>query len=183
MAKPLASSAGWIKFLGVLLIIMGVLNILSVAGIIFGVLSLIMGLMLTKGAGFIREAAKTGDPRAMKDGLTKIGSYFKMSGILVLIMLLAYLAIIPAVAIPALIASRSAAKGMQQMQMDQGMQQMGDTLVPPGGTDLGGGSDSFAPPPPPGGDTGPTIDDSAFDAGPGPDDFAPPADPADSLDF
>ena len=79
-----AGSAGWMKFLGVLSIIYGVLIIFSIWGILICWLPIWIGVILFKAAGDA-EMASRGAPTQLEGFLEKINKYFLIQGILALI--------------------------------------------------------------------------------------------------
>ena len=80
-------SAGWMKFLGVLLIIVGVFFVFTLWGILICWLPIWMGVILFKAAGDA-EMASRGAPTQLESFLEKINKYFLIQGILVLILLI-----------------------------------------------------------------------------------------------
>lgn len=61
LAAPLASGRGWMKFLGILSIVSGVLGALSIVGIIWAWLPIWLGVLLFQAASGVEQAAISGD--------------------------------------------------------------------------------------------------------------------------
>lgn len=87
LCDNVARSATWMKLLGVLLIIDGVIMLISIVGIIFCWLPIWLGVIIFKAAGDA-EAASGGAPRQLGDYVLKINRFFLISGILALIYLI-----------------------------------------------------------------------------------------------
>ena len=82
-----ARSATWMKLLGVLLIIDGVIMAITIIGILICWLSIWLGVILFKAAGDA-EAAQGGAPPQLLGFVQKINKFFLISGILALIWLI-----------------------------------------------------------------------------------------------
>jgi hypothetical protein len=87
VCSRVAGSAGWMKFLGVLLIIDGVITAISVIGILICWLPIWLGVILFKAAGDA-ETASRGAPARLEDYVQKLNRFFLISGILALISLI-----------------------------------------------------------------------------------------------
>ena len=61
VSLPLFSSKGWIKFLGILMIIYGVIAAMTIVGIIFAWLPIWLGVLLNQTANRIEQAHLAGD--------------------------------------------------------------------------------------------------------------------------
>jgi hypothetical protein len=88
LSRPLAQGKGWMKFVGVLTIIYGVLIALSIIGLIFAWLPIWIGIVLFQSATAIEEAEITGNQEAMLKALAKLRTYFTIMGVITLIGLL-----------------------------------------------------------------------------------------------
>jgi len=116
MIEPLYRAKGWIKFAGIMSIIYGAMNVLSVVGIIIAWLPIWMGIVLVSASKFIDKAYTDDQEADMVTSLDKLRLYFKIFGIVMIVMLVvAILGIIAAISIPAYI-------GMQQKALMGGMQ-------------------------------------------------------------
>ena len=85
ISRPLYSSKGWIKFLGILMIIYGVFIALSVVGIVIAWLPIWLGVLLNKTADSMGQAFVAGDSRAMIKAQNNLSTYFTIYGVLALI--------------------------------------------------------------------------------------------------
>lgn len=85
----LSRHAGWIQFLGLALIVYGVITALSIVGLVVAWLPFWMGLLLLKAAGKARAATAYGDKYAFEESLQNIANYFIISGITILLIILA----------------------------------------------------------------------------------------------
>jgi len=112
LASYLAASAKWMKLLGVMSLISGILVCLSIVGAIVGWLPIWIGLILMKAANAARHAEMTGDQSALAESLDRLRLGFKIYGILTLInlvIMVAYFAIFGAAMIAGIIGATSAA--------------------------------------------------------------------------
>lgn len=113
--EPLWRAKGWIRLMGILLIINGVLMIFSLWGIILCWLPIWMGLTLTSAAKNARAAAELNNQECLRQALEKLGLYFKINGILVVVGLVAGILIGVAVAAGVLGSAAMMTQGMQGM--------------------------------------------------------------------
>jgi hypothetical protein len=83
--KNAKSMAGWMKFMGIMTIIAGCLQVLTIFGIVIAWLPIWMGVVLTKAGSKAGEYADKGDFASL-DGLTgQLKTYFTISGILIIV--------------------------------------------------------------------------------------------------
>ncbi len=80
-------SAGWMKFLGVVSIIFGVLYVFTIWGIIFAWLPIWVGVILFQAAGDA-ETASLGMPTRLLQFVQRLNKYFLIQGIATLVMLI-----------------------------------------------------------------------------------------------
>jgi hypothetical protein len=85
VSLPLYGSKGWIKFLGILMIIYGALVALSIVGIIIAWLPIWLGILLVKTADSVQQAHLAGDKTAMLKAQNSLSTYFTIYGVLALI--------------------------------------------------------------------------------------------------
>ena len=85
ISAPIYQAKGWMKLVGVLSIIYGVLSALTVVGIIIAWLPIWMGVILFKSASSIEQAYLTGSKDAAVLSLAKLKTYFTIMGVLTLI--------------------------------------------------------------------------------------------------
>ncbi|MGQ9603082.1 MAG: DUF5362 family protein [bacterium] len=94
-------SKGWMKFLGVLSIIQGIMAIFTIWGILICWLPIWIGLILFKAADDA-EMASRGAPTRLLDYSMRINRYFTIQGILALVAIVAVLIVLMVVGIGAL---------------------------------------------------------------------------------
>lgn len=82
LSQPLASGAGWMKFVGIMFIIQGALTALTIIGILIAWLPIWIGVLLMQSAGSIESANISGDATAFKQGLAKLRTFFVIQGVL-----------------------------------------------------------------------------------------------------
>jgi hypothetical protein len=87
ICKLASGSSAWMKFLGVLSIIQGIVLIFTIWGILICWLPIWLGVILFKAAGDAEMASK-GAATRMTDYLQKLNRYFLIQGILSLIMII-----------------------------------------------------------------------------------------------
>jgi hypothetical protein len=85
VSLPIYQSKGWMKLIGILSIIGGVLYALSIVGIIVAWIPIWMGVVLYKAASAIETAHQSGNKYALNESLGNIKTYFTIMGILTLI--------------------------------------------------------------------------------------------------
>jgi hypothetical protein len=85
LGLPIYESKGWLKLLGVVSIISGVLSAISVFGIIFAWLPIWMGVLLFQSATAVERSQLTGDKAAFNQSLSKLKTYFIISGVMAII--------------------------------------------------------------------------------------------------
>jgi hypothetical protein len=90
LCNNVAKSATWMKLLGVLLIIDGIIMLISVVGILFCWLPIWLGVIIFKAAGDA-ETANKGVPQQLGEYVQKINRFFLIAGILALIYLIVVL--------------------------------------------------------------------------------------------
>jgi hypothetical protein len=81
---PVQQSKGWLKFLGIMSILWGVVSVLFTLGIgiVFAWLPIWMGVLLYQAAALADRAHATGDEASLVASLSKLKLYFVISGIL-----------------------------------------------------------------------------------------------------
>ncbi len=88
LSVPLYQARGWMKLLGVVMIVQGVLSALSLVGLIIAWLPIWLGVLLFKAAGLIEGAQLSGDKMQMLESLRRLRTYFVINGVLMLIALI-----------------------------------------------------------------------------------------------
>jgi uncharacterized membrane protein HdeD (DUF308 family) len=89
ISQPLARSAGWMKFIGVIMIILGVLTALTIVGIIIAWLPIWIGVLLIKSANKAKSAYNFGYMPDIVESLRALNSYFTIYGVLLILYLIA----------------------------------------------------------------------------------------------
>jgi len=82
LSWPLAQGAGWVKFIGILLIILGALMCITIIGAVIGWFPIWVGVIFTRSADAIGRAHQNNDPVALKESLGKLGTLFVIQGVL-----------------------------------------------------------------------------------------------------
>ncbi|MFH1688088.1 MAG: DUF5362 family protein [bacterium] len=88
LSAPIFQSKGWLKLLGVVMILQGVLTALTIVGIIFCWLPIWMGILLMQAAGSVESAQISGDKTQLVETLKRLKTYFVINGVLMLLGLL-----------------------------------------------------------------------------------------------
>lgn len=91
-ASYLSVNAIWMKIFGVLAIISGALLCLTIGGILIGWLPIWLGVLLFKGASCAQTAEVTGREEDLAESLYRVGVYFKVQGIFMLVMVVLHVA-------------------------------------------------------------------------------------------
>lgn len=85
LSMPIYQAKGWLKFLGVLSIISGVGQALSIVGILFAWLPIWMGVLMFQAGSNIESAAQFGDKFAFLRSMGSLKTYFVLQGVLTLL--------------------------------------------------------------------------------------------------
>ncbi len=85
LSVAIYQAKGWLKFLGVLSIISGVGQALSIVGILFAWLPIWMGILMFQAGSNIEAAAQFGDKFAFLRSMGSLKTYFVLQGVLTLI--------------------------------------------------------------------------------------------------
>lgn len=78
---------GWLKLLGIIQIVAGILQALSIFGILWAWLPIWLGVILNSAGTKAEEYATKGDPQALVAFTGKIKTYFIVNGIMMIISL------------------------------------------------------------------------------------------------
>ncbi len=89
VSAPLYAARGWMKLIGVLMIIYGAIMVLTIVGILFCWLPIWIGILLLRAASSAEMAQLSGDKFQLVEALSKLKTYFTIYGILALIGLVA----------------------------------------------------------------------------------------------
>jgi hypothetical protein len=85
LSVPIYQAKGWLKFLGILSIIGGIGQALSVVGIIFAWLPIWMGVLMYQAGSNIESAAQLGDKFGFLRSMSSLKTYFVLQGVLTLL--------------------------------------------------------------------------------------------------
>lgn len=88
LSLPLYQSRGWMKLIGVLMILYGAIVALSIIGIIVAWLPIWLGILLFQTASSAEEAQINDNADELLSALKRLKTYFTIMGILTLIGLL-----------------------------------------------------------------------------------------------
>ncbi|NLB57920.1 MAG: DUF5362 domain-containing protein [Gammaproteobacteria bacterium] len=83
--RPLTDGKFWMKLLGVMMIISGALQVLTIVGILWAWLPIWLGVLLFQAAGAAEEASASGDVASATRATDKLRVFFMIQGILMLI--------------------------------------------------------------------------------------------------
>ena len=85
IGAPIFQSRGWLKFLGVLMILYGVITALTIIGILFAWLPIWQGVLLFQAGSLAEQSSLSGDAAHLTASLGKLKVYFMIMGIMTLI--------------------------------------------------------------------------------------------------
>ena len=85
VSYPLYECKGWMKLLGVIYIIGGALQAITIVGILFAWMPIWLGLILYKSASAAENAYQQGNEYELVQSLAKIKTYFMIMGIATLL--------------------------------------------------------------------------------------------------
>ena len=85
ISLPLASAAGWMKFIGIMFIIQGAITALTIIGIIIAWLPIWIGVLLLQSAGAAQRSQVQDDANALIEALSRLKTYFVIQGVLYLV--------------------------------------------------------------------------------------------------
>ena len=83
--KNAKGMAGWMKFMGIMTIIGGCLQVLTIFGIVIAWLPIWMGVVLTKAGSKAGEYADKGDFASLEGMTGQLKTYFIISGIMIFV--------------------------------------------------------------------------------------------------
>ena len=85
VGMPLYQSKGWLKLLGILSIVQGILAAITIFGIIFAWLPIWLGVLLYQASTTVERAEMNGDKRTFIETMSKLKLYFTIQGVFTLI--------------------------------------------------------------------------------------------------
>jgi hypothetical protein len=83
--KNAKGMAGWARFMGIMTIISGCLQVLTIFGIAIAWLPIWMGVVLTKAGSKAGEYADKGDMASLEAMTGQLRTYFVISGVLIIV--------------------------------------------------------------------------------------------------
>jgi len=89
LSVPIFQAKGWMKLLGVMMIIYGAILALTLVGIIICWLPIWLGILLFRAAGAVEGAQLTGEKGHLLETLRQIKTFFVINGVLMLVGLIA----------------------------------------------------------------------------------------------
>ena len=125
LAAPMAKVAGWMKFLGILMIISGVPMVLGLVGILY----IVIGMALMGSAKLFEKAERDNSAKAMKQGVAKLAGMFKLMAITTLVIIILYVLVIPFMLLPMILGARDRAMDIKaQADSMNATEMMGDAF-------------------------------------------------------
>ncbi|MFH1864920.1 MAG: DUF5362 domain-containing protein [Candidatus Eisenbacteria bacterium] len=103
VSAPLFAAKGWMKFLGVLMIIYGALIALTIVGLIVCWLPIWIGVLLLQSASAVEATQASGSRMELYGAMSKLKTYFTIYGVLALIGIIASIIAIFTVGLASLI--------------------------------------------------------------------------------
>lgn len=85
LSSPLFQAKGWMKFVGVMGIITGALQAITLVGLLWAWLPIWMGVLLMQASSAIEAAERSGSAEAFAEALAKLKTYFTLMGVTMLI--------------------------------------------------------------------------------------------------
>jgi len=85
VSLPIFQSKGWLKLLGVVMILQGIMTAFTIIGIVICWVPIWLGILLFQAAGAIEGAQMQGSKSHLLMSLMKLKLYFMINGILMLI--------------------------------------------------------------------------------------------------
>ena len=89
LSLPIYQSRGWMKLIGVLSILGGVMTAFTIVGIVICWLPIWLGVLLFKAGSAVEGAQLNGDKAKLKESLEKLKTYFVINGVLALLGIMA----------------------------------------------------------------------------------------------
>ncbi len=103
LCEPLYRVKGWIKLVGILMIVSGVLTVLSLWGIIIAWIPIWIGVLLSSASDHVNKAWETDNEQEFQNALQKLAKSIKIFGIYMLVILvLVFVAMAAAIIVPAI---------------------------------------------------------------------------------
>lgn len=87
IVAPLFYNRGWMKFLGIMLLIGGILYCLTIIGIIVGWAPIVIGIKLLGAARALEDGYPSQSPATLTHGMQELSGAIKIAGIMAIISL------------------------------------------------------------------------------------------------
>ena len=84
---PMYQAKGWLRLLGIVMIVQGIISALTIVGIIIAWLPIWLGVLLFQAAGAAEGAQMAGSKQQLMESLWKLKTYFVINGVMMLIVL------------------------------------------------------------------------------------------------
>lgn len=94
IAFEVRKTKGWMKFMGIVMIVVGALQAITIVGIVFAWLPIWIGILLTQAAKFAEKFSAMKDVSALHQMLTKLRLFFLIQGIMIIIGIVASIIVI-----------------------------------------------------------------------------------------
>lgn len=85
ISQPLARAAGWMKFIGIMMVIYGAFMVISIVGILIAWLPIWIGIILIKSANKANNAYNIGYAPDLIESLRSLNTYFTIYGVLLIL--------------------------------------------------------------------------------------------------
>ena len=85
---PLYQAKGWMKLIGVVLLVVGIIYAITIIGLIVAWLPIWLGVLLIQASNRINDAYLTDQEPSLWDALWKLKTFFKIFGVTTLIYLI-----------------------------------------------------------------------------------------------
>jgi hypothetical protein len=92
VSLPLYQARGWLRFLAVMSILEGILDVLTIVGVIVAWLPIWLGVLLFQAAGDAERAGLSGEAAALESANRRLKLYFLLRGLTILVQILLLLA-------------------------------------------------------------------------------------------
>jgi hypothetical protein len=87
LSRPIFEAKGWMRLLGVVMIVQGILTAFTIVGIIIAWLPIWLGVLIFQSASSAESAQMSGDKLHLVTSLNKLKTYFVINGVLMLVVL------------------------------------------------------------------------------------------------
>ncbi len=85
VSYPIYSNKGWLKFYGIVNIVLGVFGALSIVGLLYAWLFVWIGVLIYSAAGKVESAYESGNKFTFIEAQRKLTTYFVINAVLILV--------------------------------------------------------------------------------------------------